>query len=525
MKRILLLTAFLIPTTLWGQTVINSGFFNQMTNYRGGIGIEELLAIPYGDTATKGAVFNGSYRMEGRIMIHQGNNKMYLHDGDKWVPVSSQEILDAFIQGGNEFGETAVLGTNDDESVELIANGVPVIRLNPDNTIQFLDGTEGDGKVLMSSADGTISAQSADSIVNNSRAWVNGVKNFGTTQAVLGADSDTLSLRLGNTLLMQADNSGRVSFGDILRNGRNGIYFKGVGGSGSQPAITFEGTVDNSSGTKNSVLFTSNTPTSVTTHNMISIQRSTGSTTSSFVGIFLNNWAAGAANTHYGIHSGDFSSGANNWFLYSPNPVKSRLEGNLLLGGSADNGYKLQVTGDVSIVNGSEGAGKVLTSSADGKINIVDPADIIGQTAFIQGGNAFGGTAILGTTDNEALELTVNENTIIRLNTDNSVQIIDGTEGDGKVIMSSADGTISAQDLATVVDNFVWKWKKITYTGNILTAPELKGELSMLVYLNDVPVDWEAEGAVHDPVAGTLNMTAMGGMDGTIIFQYRNLQD
>lgn len=524
MKKLLLFIA-LLPTAAFGQTVINSGFYNQMTNYRGGIGVEELLAIPYGDTATTGAIFNGSYRMEGRIMIHEADNKLYFNDGDKWVQVGASEIVGAFLQGGNEFGETAVIGTNDDNSVEIISNGTPVIRIHSDGRIQFLDGTQGNGKVLMSSSDGTISAQSADSIVKHSSAWINGTKNFGTTQAVLGAQSDTFSLRLGSTLLMQADNTGRISFGDILRNGRNGLYFRGSGGSGSQPAITFEGTVNNSAGTKNSVLFTSNTPSSVTTHNMLTIARSAGSTTSSYVGINLDNWAAGVANAHYGIHSGNFTSGTNNWFLYSPNPVKSLLAGNLLLGGTTDNGYKLQVTGNVSIVNGDEGAGKVLTSSADGKINIVDPADIIGETAFTQGGNTFGETAILGTTDEEALELVVNENTVIRVNTDNSVQIIDGTEGDGKVIMSSADGTISAQDIATVIDNFVWKWKKITYTGNILTAPELKGELSMLVYLNDVPVDWEAEGAVHDPVAGTLNMTAMGGMDGTIIFQYRNLQD
>src|SRR5690606_32430483 len=221
----------------------------------------------------------------------------------------------------------------------------------------------------------------------------------------------------------------------------------------------------------------------------------------------------------------NFTSGTNNWFLYSPNPVKSLLTGNLLLGGTTDKGYKLQITGDVSIANGSEGAGKVLSSSADGKINIVDISSLIGDEVFIQGGNAFGETATLGTTDNEALELIVNENAIIKLNTDNTVQILDGTQGDGKVIMSSSDGTISAQDFSAVVDNYVWKWEKITYTGNILTSDKLKGELSMLVYLNNVPVDWEADGAVHDPIAGTLNMTAMGGMDGTIIFQYRNLQD
>lgn len=498
-----------------------------MTNYKGGIGLEELLAIPYGDTATTGAVFNGHYRKEGRIMINEDDNRLYFNDGDKWVQVGASEIVDAFLQGGNEFGETAVLGTNDDESVEIISNGTPVIRIHSDGRIQFLDGTEGDGKVLMSSSDGTISAQSADSVINNSRAWINGVKDFGTTQAVLGSTSDTLSIRTGssNRLLMQADNTGRVSFGDILRNGRYGLYFRGDGGPGVQSGITFETILNNSSGTKNSVLFTSNTPASVTTHNMLTIQRSSGSTTSSFVGLSLDNWAAGTANTHYGIHSGNFTSGANNWFLYSPNPVKSMLSGNLLLGGSTDNGYKLQVTGDVSIVNGSEGAGKVLSSSADGKVNIVDISSLIGDEVFLQGGNAFGETAVIGTTDDEALELVVNENAIIKLNTDNTVQIIDGTEGDGKVIMSSNDGTISAQDFSAVVDNYIWKWEKITYTGNTLTSDKLKGDLSMLVYLNDVPVDWEAEGAVHDSVAGTLNLTAMGGMDGTIIFQYRNLQD
>src|SRR5690606_34758350 len=225
------------------------------------------------------------------------DNKLYFNDGDKWVQVGASEIVDAFRQGGNEFGETAVIGTNDDNSVEIISNGTPVIKIHSDGRIQFLDGTQGDGKVLMSSSDGTISAQSADSIVKHSNAWINGVKNFGTTRAVLGSTSDTITIQTGssNTVLMQADNTGRVSFGDILRNGRFGLYFKGSGGTGAQAGITFDVAVNNSSGTKNSVLFTSNTPSSVSTHNMLTIARSAGSTASSYVGINLDNWAAGVA--------------------------------------------------------------------------------------------------------------------------------------------------------------------------------------------------------------------------------------
>ena len=51
----------------------------------------------------------------------------------------------AFLQGGNAFGGTAVLGTTDDRALELRANGARALRIEPDAISQNIVGGSANG--------------------------------------------------------------------------------------------------------------------------------------------------------------------------------------------------------------------------------------------------------------------------------------------------------------------------------------------------------------------------------------------
>lgn len=66
-----------------------------------------------------------------------------------------------------------------------------------------------------------------------------------------------------------------------------------------------------------------------------------------------------------------------------------------------------------------------------------------------------------------------------------------------------------------------WQWGQITANGNIVDSVLLTGDISPIIWVNEQPVDWVAQGIVQ---TGTgLDFTSIGGAFGTISFQYKNL--
>lgn len=69
--------------------------------------------------------------------------------------------------------------------------------------------------------------------------------------------------------------------------------------------------------------------------------------------------------------------------------------------------------------------------------------------------------------------------------------------------------------------NDVWQWGELAVNGNTVSDTLLGGDLSPIIWLNEQPLNWDAQGITH--VGDTLDFTAIGGAFGTLIFQYRNL--
>lgn len=67
----------------------------------------------------------------------------------------------------------------------------------------------------------------------------------------------------------------------------------------------------------------------------------------------------------------------------------------------------------------------------------------------------------------------------------------------------------------------IWQWGKLAVNGNTVSDDLLGGDLSTIIWINEQPVDWAAQGITH--TGDTLDFTAIGGAYGNIIFQYRSL--
>lgn len=285
----------------------------------------------------------------------EGAGKILTSSADGTVNISDAAAViggEGFLQGGNAFGATAELGTTDNHPLEIKANDNVALTVNTDGTVQYTDGTEGDGKILMSSADGTLSAQSADSVVANSNAWINGLKNFGAASnnhARLWAAQDTVSITSGfggNTVPVIYIHGRRIAIGDLVRPGTTSFRVVGTSsGTGETPAISMEGRPTDGGSRKIGTLiavagYGETVPAVV---NLAISRAGTNRPIPHYIGISALNWSASPATTNYFIHSESFQPSSTNWFLFGNAPVKSQLAGNLLLNKVADNGYKLQV--------------------------------------------------------------------------------------------------------------------------------------------------------------------------------------
>jgi inorganic pyrophosphatase len=124
--------------------------------------------------------------------------------------------------------------------------------------------------------------------------------------------------------------------------------------------------------------------------------------------------------------------------------VFTDLGGNVGIGTQPPN-EALEVIGSIRMADGNEGTGKVMISDVDGTGSWQDASILNDGDWEINGTDVFtdlGGNVGIGTqTPNEALEV------------NGSIRMTDGNEGDGKILISDADGTASWQDASVINDN------------------------------------------------------------------------
>lgn len=87
-----------------------------------------------------------------------------------------------------------------------------------------------------------------------------------------------------------------------------------------------------------------------------------GSTVIQQHGFYVNPNLIGATN-NYGFR-GSIPSGTNRWNIYMDGTANNHLAGNLLIGSTADNGSKLQVTGAATFSSSVTAGGRILTTAS-----------------------------------------------------------------------------------------------------------------------------------------------------------------
>lgn len=73
--------------------------------------------------------------------------------------------------------------------------------------------------------------------------------------------------------------------------------------------------------------------------------------------------------------------------------------------------------------------------------------------------------------------------------------------------------------------NNTWQWGTIIVNDPSLTVEDnlFQGEVSPIIWANGTPIEWALQGVIHDPETLTMDFTAIGGMQGSLVFQYKIL--
>ncbi len=316
--------------------------------------------------------------------------------------------LAAFLQGGNSFGATATLGTDDFYNLNLKTNGATALALDTSGNANLT------GDLTVTGGDIVTPAATALNITTGTTGIL--TLDSGTTGAInIGASSVAKIITIGNTTGATAVNidagSGGINF-DGNTTFTDGNSF--TSGSGAFHVVgdyaTPKGTDYTTTGVQNNV--------NIGTGSLI---RYTGAGTATFTGI-----TGGTDGRQVRI-----------------------------MNASA---YTLSFTNEDS---GSTAANRILTSAVGGTLNI--PAGIsptfqydsgasrwrlvvlpassgtISGFAYIQGGNAFGVAANLGTTDANALNLKTNNVTAVSIDTSSNANFTgDITVTGGDVVSPAA---------------------------------------------------------------------------------------
>ncbi len=366
----------------------------------------------------------------------------------------------AFVQGGNSFGATATLGTNDNNSLNIRTNGTTRIAVDTSGGVTVRNQLAV-GSTANITNNTTLSIAETSTATSGNIYGSNNVLNYnpsGATTAVVYGGVNQITTPAGNAQNISAivggqsrvDHSGTGTVSSIY--GQYG-YVGGISGSGAvTTAIGSIGQVDNFSSstyTQTAGLYgiaKNGAGGSITTAYGVFGNVANGSTGSigsayNFSSLLQNVNAAGTITTAAGFYAQNPSNAGtittNYGILVDPQTAGVSDYGvaigaadtqTLWVSSNADN-----TTASAGIAFGSSRDTNLYRSAADtlrtddmfslGTLGTTDTATYLCRnssnilaacsgtstgSAFVQGGNAFGAAAVLGTTDANDLQIKVN---------------------------------------------------------------------------------------------------------------------
>jgi len=260
-----------------------------------------------------------------------------------------------------------------------IGTSAPGAKLEVVGDVKIDDGTQGAGKVLTSDANGLASWQSASSVIPTKIADTDNDTKVQVDEA--GIDDDIIRFDMAGTEFFRMD-SGRI---EVLNTGRSVFLGDGAGANddfsdNSNTAIGYNALNSNTDGYSNTASGDNALNGNVDGHSNTatgfhSLKANFTGAQNTAMGMYSNLWnQTGSNNTSLGYMAGVSLGTPNltNATAIGANAVVSQ-DNSLVLGNAAKVGIgtstpdaKLHVVGDVKIVDGNQGDGKVLTSNANG---------------------------------------------------------------------------------------------------------------------------------------------------------------
>lgn len=318
----------------------------------------------------------------------------------------------AWLQGGNSFGATGVLGTLDANPLDLYSNNARAMRLFTTGNIGVNTIVDGGFKFDVNGTGRFSSTSSAAlTIVGNSFTTT-----FGPTTNTIAANSTTVSGALN--LQGAPANSASLSIQSVTY----------TGGGAANRVVSIAPNLSPTSGILEQISIS-----------MAPVINQSGTYTGPTFGVLYNP-------TVTNINTG------NRHFAYLNTRGMNALNvsaGSTTIGDSALTSFKFYVNGSVAIKKDSipivSLPGPYYTLVEDTTTNQVKRILTTSvSNAWVQGGNAFGTTGILGTTDNNPLDFYTNNTGKMRIFTSGNVGI--GTTTDAGFKLDLVSGSMRAGD-------------------------------------------------------------------------------
>ena len=404
--------------------------------------IDNSTTSSYGDLLTKsGSVWinsknlTGSYTLSGSLTTNGAisalNVTASLLGTASWAnnSISSSYSLtssyinlsssNVFVQGGNSFGTTALLGTNDAQSLALETNGTTRMSINSNGNVAINTSTSPSVRLSISDTHQGSLGSSSLSIAtgqNQNQGLATSANDSGITN-VYTVNNFTSSTAIQNQASFdQIIIAGSGSFSGSYRASRNGTLLSNTASLDSGGNIT---------NTYLTNQISPNIPTfsipNWTAGTQTYVDLITGNTTGSITNLynhqigspFPSGGAGGITVTNsYGVYINKQKTTnivTNGWGIYQADTGDLNIfAGKTRIGSTTTPVNTLDVTGNISasVVTASLFFGT--SSWANNSISAsyavtASYVNISSSNVFLQGGNSFGTTALLGTNDAQPL--------------------------------------------------------------------------------------------------------------------------
>ena len=264
---------------------------------------------------------------------------------------------DAFLQGGNSFSATAVLGTQDSNSLEIITNNTTRLTIDPNGAVSNQGSLRNAGHLAV----GGNSGVSSDTLISLDETFTSGTVTGVNGIIRLNPGATDSNYHTGMKYQLQTASGNVQNFTGGFRGVTAFVEHNGTGTMNEAWGGEFR--VDNSStGTINSAVGLRVQPN--------------------------NNSGGGTIVDNYGLFIDSQTAGTNsNYALYTNS-------GTVRFGGV--------------IQAQTLGAADTNTHLCRNSANQIATCSDASSSAFIQGGNGFGATAVLGTNDANSLQIETN---------------------------------------------------------------------------------------------------------------------